>query len=102
MKEFSIQIIKVIQSIPKSKVLTYKAVAEMAGNPYGSRQVSRILHSCSEKYQLPWHRIVNSKGSISLSYGAGYELQEALLKAEGVKVDSEGKIDLETYLWKAE
>ncbi len=43
----------------------------------------RIFHSCSENEGLPWHRVVNRKGTISLKPGAGYEKQKKLLEADG-------------------
>jgi methylated-DNA-protein-cysteine methyltransferase-like protein len=61
--------------------------------------VVRILNSSSEKYDLPWHRIVNRNGQISLPRGNGYELQKELLEKEGVVFGSEDTIDLRKYLW---
>jgi len=47
---------------------------------------------------LPWHRIVNSKGKISLKPSYGYELQKALLESEGIKFSKSDTIDLKLYL----
>ncbi len=74
-------------------VATYGGIARAAGNSRGARQVVRILHSCSEKLGLPWHRVVNSKGRISLS-GDGGALQKALLSAEGISFDPGDRIDI--------
>jgi len=60
----------------------------------------RVLHSSSEKENLPWHRVINRNGSISLKPGQGYELQKALLKDEGIKFNLDDTIDLKEYLWK--
>ena len=49
--------------------MTYGQVAAAAGSPRGARQVVRVLHSMSEKYGLPWHRIINVQGEISLTDG---------------------------------
>ncbi len=76
--------------------MTYGSIAEAAGNPQGSRQVARLLSSSSKKYHLPWHRVVNSKGKISLKPEQGKELQEALLANEGVGIQ-DGIIDLSIY-----
>jgi len=84
-----------IQSIPYGRVATYGQIAARAGNPRGSRQVSRILHSSSRKEKLPWHRVINAKGGISLPPGGGYELQKSLLRDEGVEFDERGLVDLE-------
>ncbi len=93
------QILDVLSAIPKGKVTSYGRVAAMAGNPRGARQVSRILHSMSRQYGLPWHRVVNARGRISLPRGDGFELQKALLEDDGIAVSGQGYIDLSQYLW---
>lgn len=96
---FTRQVIDVIRAIPIGCVMSYGRVATLAGNPRGARQVSRILHSMSKKHELPWHRVINASGKISLPRGRGYELQKALLESEGVFPSPSGVIDLDTYLW---
>jgi len=96
---FTSQAISLIQRIPRGKVATYGQIADLAGNRRGARMVVRILNSSSEKYDLPWHRIVNRNGQISLPRGNGYELQKELLEKEGVVFGSEDTIDLRKYLW---
>ncbi len=93
------QAVNIIRNIPEGRVLTYGMVAALAGKPRGARQISRILHSMSKKYDLPWHRIVNSKGKISLKQSRGYELQKALLESEGIKFSKTDTIDLKLYSW---
>lgn len=95
MDKFTEEVINIIKSIPYGKVMTYGQIAEYAGNPRGARQVSRILHSMSSKYDLPWHRVVNSKGRISLT-NTGGELQMDKLLSEGIEFD-DGKIKLLIY-----
>ena len=97
MTDFTKDVIEIIRSIPKGKVMTYGQIATKAGNPWGSRQVSRILHSMSKQYQLPWRRVINSKGTISLQ-GEGGFIQAEKLSSEGIEVVN-GKIDLEIYLY---
>lgn len=94
---FTRRVIDIIGGIPRGKVLTYGTVAALAGNPRGARQVVRILHSSSEKHDLPWHRVINAKGCISLGPG-GRELQRKLLEAEGVVFNAAGCVDLAVYL----
>jgi methylated-DNA-protein-cysteine methyltransferase related protein len=93
------EIIGIIKSIPKGKVVTYGQVARLAGYPNGARQVVRILHTCTEKYSLPWHRVINAKGEIALSIYNGADEQKALLEAEGVKFLDEFRLDLKKYQW---
>lgn len=95
---FTARVIEVIRSIPKGKVATYGGVAAMAGNHRAARQVARILHSCSKKEELPWHRVINREGRISLKPGQGYEKQRQLLEQEGVTFDLTGRIDLDLFL----
>ncbi|WP_419176944.1 MGMT family protein [Desulfosediminicola sp.] len=98
---FTQRVIELISRIPKGKVTTYGSIARLAGNSGGARQVSRILHSSSKKFHLPWHRVVNKEGKISLPKGRGYEEQRALLIHEGVKFNKR-HIDLDRYLWTPE
>lgn len=96
MTPFTQEVIKIIQSVPAGKVASYGQIARMAGNPRAARQVSRILHSCTQKYKLPWHRVVNSQGQISLS-GESNEKQRWLLETEGVEFGIGGRIDMKEY-----
>jgi len=97
--QFTEAALDIIKHIPEGRVLTYGRVAALAGNPGGARQVSRILHSMSKKYDLPWHRVINSKGRISLLPSMGRELQKALLESEGVEFSGNGALDLNIYMW---
>jgi methylated-DNA-protein-cysteine methyltransferase-like protein len=99
-KTFSQEVIEIIKNIPRGKVATYGQIAELAGNRFAARQVVRILHSSSKSQKLPWHRVVNSRGTISLKRGYGYEEQRALLEDEGIVFDSENHIDFKTFLWR--
>lgn len=99
MTEFYQSVKEIIKAIPPGKVATYGQIATYAGNPRGARQVAWVLHSSSRKEQLPWHRVVNGKGRISLT-GSGYEMQKALLEKEGITFDSDDTIDFDLYLWR--
>ncbi len=100
MKQVSQVIIEIIKEIPPGKILTYGEIARRAGTPATARLVSYLLHSSSEKYFLPWHRVINSKGQISLTGMAGEEQKQKLL-SEGIKIHS-GKIDLEKYTYQGQ
>jgi len=91
------KIIEQILAVPKGKVSSYSGIALKAGLPNGARQTVRVLHSMSEKYNLPWYRIIRSNGSIALAEGEGRELQIKLLRREGVKVSESGKVDISRY-----
>ncbi|MCP4454170.1 MAG: DNA methyltransferase [Planctomycetes bacterium] len=96
MQENSERIIKVIRGIPEGHVLSYGEVGRRAGLGNGARMVTRILHSASETRRLPWHRVVNSRGRISLT-GDAYELQRTLLQNEGIEFGPGDTIDLVKY-----
>ncbi len=88
-----------IKKIPRGKVATYGQIAALAGNPRGARQVAWVLHSSSDSAKLPWQRVINSQGTISLPRLEGYEVQRALLEREGVRFGVRERIDLERYQW---
>lgn len=96
-RSFYQKTISIIKKIPKGKVATYGMVAAIAGNPNAARQVAYILHSSSVKHNLPWHRVINSKGEISLKPLQGYELQMKLLKKEGIIFDKNNCINLKKF-----
>ncbi|HEX3021417.1 MAG TPA: MGMT family protein [Lachnospiraceae bacterium] len=98
MTPFTEKVIRIIQSIPAGKVMTYGQIAGFVDHPRCARQVVRILHSMSQKYNLPWYRVVNAKGQISLKDDSFHE-QKTFLENEGVKVDHNGEIDLSIYQW---
>lgn len=98
MTPFTLRVIDIIKSIPYGKVMTYGQIAAIAGNPRSARQVSRILHSMSQKYELPWHRVINVRGRISLR-DEGYLLQKQLLVEEGVYFKADGSVDMIEHLF---
>ena len=97
--QFTEQVKFLIKSIPLGKIATYGQIARLAGSPKAARQVSWILHSSSQKDNLPWHRVINNRGTISLPTNKGGEIQKHLLEQEGVIVDAKNSIDLGKYLW---
>jgi methylated-DNA-protein-cysteine methyltransferase-like protein len=99
MKPFTSIVKNLIRQIPEGRVCTYGIIAACAGNPRAARQVARILHSCSKKDGLPWQRVVNRNGKISLKPSGGYEVQKQLLEAEGIVFGSKDIINFEMSLW---
>jgi len=89
------RIYEVVRRIPRGRVATYGQVAAEAGLPGQARLVGYALHNLPHDLDVPWHRVVNARGGISLDAesGAG-RLQRALLEAEGITFDGHGKIDL--------
>ncbi|THB75310.1 MAG: MGMT family protein [Desulfobacteraceae bacterium] len=99
MKPFTEDVIRVIRNIPKGKVLTYGLVAALAGHPGAARQVARVLHTMSSAHNLPWHRVINGQGKISLPPAGGYEIQKKRLESEGVEFGRSNRVDLKQVLW---
>lgn len=79
--------------------MTYGRIAALAGNPRGARQVAWILHSSSDKFNLPWHRVINRHGEVSPRPSLDGMIQRQLLEEEGVVFDLHGRIDLEEFAW---
>jgi methylated-DNA-protein-cysteine methyltransferase related protein len=88
----------VIRRIPRGRVATYGDVAALAGSPRAAREVGWALSSVPPGSDVPWWRVVNGRGGISLRpYGA--ERQAQLLREEGIPVSEEGFLDLRRYRW---
>lgn len=102
METFTQKAILIIKNIPEGKVMTYGQIARLAGSPRGARQVVRVLHSMSKKHQLPWHRVINSKGEIGLKDDEHFSIQKLSLESEGVEFNQNGTINLEFYSYHPE
>jgi methylated-DNA-protein-cysteine methyltransferase-like protein len=89
----------IVCTIPPGRVATYGQVAILAGKPHSARMVGWALANLSPEDDVPWHRVVNAMGKISLPRGQGYEVQRALLEAEGIHFGPHDHIDLERYGW---
>lgn len=90
----------IVRRIPPGKVATYGQIARLAGMPCGARTVGWAMRASPEGSGVPWQRVINSRGFISLGTGkGGAELQRALLEEEGVVFDETGRVDLERYGW---
>ena len=88
---------QVVGSIPAGAVATYGQVAELAGLPRGARRVGRILSNLPAGTRLPWHRVVNAQGRVSLPGSAGVQ-QRRRLRGEGI-VMRDGRVDLAQFRW---
>ncbi len=89
---------QIVAAIPEGYVTTYGDVAKLAGSPRAARQVGGVLKRLPEGSTLPWHRVVNRHGTISLT-GPDLQRQRQALLAEGVMVSGSGQIDLQRYRW---
>ncbi len=87
-----------VRAIPPGRVSTYGAIAAVLPG-ITARMVGYALHASSREEDIPWWRVVNARGMISLPPHAGGEAQAALLRSEGVTFNAGGRIDLQHYLW---
>lgn len=88
-----------VARIPRGRVATYGQVAALAGLPGRARQVGYALHALPDGAPIPWQRVLNARGEVSLPGPAGAR-QRALLAAEGVDPEPSGRIDLKQYQWR--
>lgn len=96
------QILAVVALIPYGKVATYGQVAKLAGLPKHARLVGYALKHMDVQADLPWHRVINSQGKISLGRlnERGENIQQQKLLQEGIALTG-AKVDLKKHQWAA-
>ena len=88
-----------LAEVPTGRVVTYGQLADLAGLPRAARLIGHILRNLPAETTLPWHRVINAAGKISLGPETESGLrQRALLQEEGV-VFNNGRISLKQYRW---
>jgi methylated-DNA-protein-cysteine methyltransferase related protein len=92
---------RIVSRIPRGRVATYGQIAELAGIPGQARRVGYALSALPSATAVPWQRVVNAKGEISLRAQSGSESdQKKLLKAEGVVFTRDGRISMDRFQWR--
>lgn len=104
MTNFYQQVYAVVRRIPRGKVTSYGRVAAMLGRPGAARAVgyalSALKDATPENADIPWQRVINSQGRISIRNRDNTPSRQAeILRGEGVEVSEQLKIDLDKYLW---
>lgn len=95
------RIYAVVRRIPPGRVATYGQVAELAGMPGRARQVGYALHALPDSSAVPWQRVLNARGRVSLPPGSRSALeQRLLLEREGVHFDQRGQVPLARFRWR--
>ena len=94
------QILEVIALIPYGKVATYGQIAKLAGLPKHARLVGYVLKHLDVESQIPWFRVINSQGKLSVSRinDLGQNIQKDLLEREGVYLLNH-KVNLKLFGW---
>ena len=90
-----------VSKIPYGKIATYGQIADLIYAYGRARQVGWALGRLELPSTIPWHRVINSRGEITMSLsrkGTDW-MQKELLINEGIKFNSEMKIDIKKYLW---
>ena len=98
-KDFFDKVYKVVAKIPKGKVTTYGAIAEVCGIRSAARTVGWALNGATAS-GLPCHRVVNRNGELTGKIHFGDpNLMEELLRSEGVQFDESGRVVMKNYFW---
>jgi methylated-DNA-protein-cysteine methyltransferase related protein len=93
------RIYAVVRLIPCGRVATYGHVARLAGS-CGPRNVGYAMSSVPVGSDIPWHRVMNAQGRISVrSDGEECSAQRQLLEAEGVSFSPSGRVNLDEFGW---
>ncbi len=92
------RIYSVVRLIPYGKVATYGQIATLAGYYRQARQVGYALHAVPSD-DIPWHRVINAQGKISLNLEMGGAVQRKLLESEGILFSAANIIPMHQYQW---
>src|SRR2546423_7905795 len=90
---------RVVGRIPRGRVATYGQIARLAGLPGQARLVGYAMHALPSGSDVPWQRVVNAKGEISIP-GDNGAWQRELLEREGVRFDARRRVPLATFQWR--
>lgn len=106
-EEFNQQVWALVRQIPAGKVSTYGKIAALLPTPpsmdikaylaFGPRWVGGAMAACPQ--DVPWQRVINSQGKVSLRPGGGGAHQRELLEGEGIVFDEHDRVDLKIYAW---
>lgn len=96
------RIYAVVRRVPRGRVTTYGDVAKLAGLPGRARQVGYALAALRDGTSVPWHRVVNAQGRLSLARSGSPSgvTQRLRLAREGVPVDAADRVSLARFAWR--
>ncbi len=97
------KVYEAVKQVPKGKVATYGQIAGIVSTPRSARAVGWALRALPPENNVPWHRVLNSSGRITIVNPHTTKQEQAQrLKKEGVEVSQDGDgyiVDLKHYLW---
>ena len=96
-KDSYLRIWQTVLRIPRGRVASYGTIARLSGLPGQARLAGYALHNLPRGAGIPWHRVINAMGRISLPGARGTE-QERILRKEGIPITG-GRIDMVKYGW---
>ena len=92
------EILSAVEEIPPGRVASYGQIAGLIGRPRNARLVGRVLRTAELYGEFPCHRVVNAAGRLA----PGFSEQEERLRAEGVVLSENGRVDMARYRWETE
>lgn len=103
MSTFTNRVYRMVRRVPSGRVVSYGGIAALLGQPRAARGVGQALHALPDDSDVPWWRVVNRNGEISIrGFVHGPQLQRALLEGEGVEFGGSGRIDWKRFGWDGE
>jgi methylated-DNA-protein-cysteine methyltransferase-like protein len=91
---------RLVRRIPRGRVATYGQLAALLGRPRGARAVGQAMRVCPD--DVPWHRVVNARGGISVrARMSGMLTQRLRLQADGLALRG-GRVALSRHRWRPE
>ena len=93
------KILDIVRLVPTGKVISYGQIAAYTGTPKEAREVGWVMRELGKHHDIPWWRVINNAGEISISGNpdADAKMQRSLLEKEGIKVSGELKVDMDKY-----
>jgi methylated-DNA-protein-cysteine methyltransferase related protein len=91
-----------VRKIPRGTVATHGQIARLAGLEGQARQVGYAMAAVPSSSTIPWHRVINAQGRVSMRREGpgGSIIQQQLLEREGVVFDGGGRVSLARFGWK--
>ncbi len=97
-QDFAQRVYDLVAQIPQGRVMTYGQIAALCGAAWAAWEVGQIAHT--GPVDLPWHRVVNKQGGLAAGWpNGGRAAHQALVEAEGMIVDEDGKVNVAEILW---
>ncbi|CAN5894383.1 MGMT family protein [soil metagenome] len=97
---FTERVYAMVGRVPRGRIVSYGGVGALLGQPRAARGVGQALHALPDESDVPWWRVVNRNGEISIrGFPHAAQLQRAMLEAEGVRFDGHGRADWKRFGW---